>query len=136
MQVVAGSRRRWRRQKKGGQVWTVDEMAILCLVPLGGGRLLVIMQRQVLQSPTDPVFDVGVVPQLQFIDRVCFLVVNRDRYPQQFLDKVLQARVQWSCRGCFSAGCCEGFRKNFTCFCVARAVHTEILDIVSTSPLI
>ena len=30
-----------------------------------------------------------VVPQLQFIDRVCFFVVNSDRYPQDFLDKVV-----------------------------------------------
>ena len=66
-----------------GQVWTVYEMAcFFCLVPLGSGRYLVIIQRQVLQSCAESAIDVGVVPQLQFIDRVFFLVVNRDRYPQ------------------------------------------------------
>ena len=64
------------------------------------GCLLVIMQRQVLQSCRESVIDVGVVPLLQFIDRVFFLVVNRDRYSQlrffslgfgvlQYIDKVV-----------------------------------------------
>ena len=39
-----------------GHVLTVYEMVcFLCLVHLGGGRLLVIMQRQVLWSSTEPV---------------------------------------------------------------------------------
>ena len=52
------------------------------------------MQRQVLVSCNVSVIDVGVVPQLQFLDRLFFLVVNRDRYPQLwFFSRVLGVAV-------------------------------------------
>ena len=63
--------RRWRRRpgRGAGYVWgQCTRWCASCSTCIG--RLLVIMQRQILQSCTDSVIDVGVVLQLQFIDRV------------------------------------------------------------------
>ena len=65
---------------------------------------------EILQVP------IVVVPQIQFIDRVCPLRVNRDRYPQelQFLDKVVNELVL--CNDRCSKGSCVSPRlllKNF-----------------------
>ena len=89
-----------------------------------------IMQRQVLQSLSDPVPRRRVVPQLQFNDSVFFLAVNRDRNPQQFqfLDKVVCrpglcndrfrcSCVQYICRGKFLCrGCLRSLLEEFYTF--------------------
>ena len=109
----------------------------------GGGRydvVLVILQRQVLQSCFDP----GLVPQLQFIDRVDSVrdgvlpvlssAVNRDRYPQllcfsawvsgllQYFDKVVDVPAE----------ACGKMSHNFF---VLLALFAWNLDLISSSPL-
>ena len=54
------------------------------LVPRAVDVLLVIMHRQVLQSCTDSVINVGVVPQLQFIDRVFLPRCEQRQVPTVF----------------------------------------------------
>ena len=102
--------------------------------------VLVILQRQVLQSCFDP----GLVPQLQFIDRVDSVrdgvlpvlssAVNRDRYPQllcfsawvsgllQYFDKVVDVPAE----------ACGKMSHNFF---VLLALFAWNLDLISSSPL-
>ena len=73
-----------------------------CPVPHGGGRLPVILHRQVLHSGTDPLKRRGGASASVHRQSVLFLVVNRDRYPQvafmsglweHFIDKVVDVPV-------------------------------------------
>ena len=115
-----------------------------------GCAIRAIMQRQVLQSCVDPL---GVVPQLQFIDRVDGVrdgvllvlpsVVHRDKYPQcfplagcvlQYIDKVVDvgdAVAPWG-RGC-SMEACERISHIFY---LLLALFAWNLDIISLSPLL
>ena len=80
--------------------------------------------------------DVGVVPQFQFIDRVFFLVVNRDRYPQL----LFSAWVSECCSTLTRSSMCLGTRLGCSMeacerishiFFVLHALFAWNLDVIS-----
>ena len=148
--VEAGSWRRWRRQGRG-------RLGMDSVTSWRASYLPVIMQRQVLQSCAGPVpRRWGGASASVHRQNVIFLVVNRDRHPQQFqfLDKVAfwpglcndRFRCLWEhfigkvvdvpvVVTRFSGVLCGAFGHNFTHFLRARGVPLDFLTFLSTNSL-
>ena len=104
------------------------------------GRLPVIMQRQVPQSCTNPVIDVGVVPQIQFIHRVFLPRCEQRQVPtvSRFFSRVVGA-LQRQGRRCASGvprfSCSTRLLEEFHIFSACLRRLPGIWTLLSTSAL-